>query len=178
VRGANDKKLLEVLRNMKNVNEALLTLGRIIDGRSDYAFMQLMKTETRTDSLRRRFGEAVREALASHPDLASNMSEEQALLVLDRLVVEIEALDRSPNMRTNFAQLLLAIPQLCRARATGALPFDETSPYVHRLRQLRTMLPPEILKHAEGSDARDEPLSMAVDALEGREVNLPIVEVA
>jgi hypothetical protein len=178
VRGTNDKKLLELLRNIKNVNEALLTLGRIIDGRSDHAFEQLMNTETRTDSLRRRFGEAVREALGSHPDLASAMSEDQALRLLDRLVVETEALDRSPNMRTNFAQLLLAIPQLCRARTTGALRFDVTASYVQRLRQLRSVLPPEILKHAEGSDARDEPLSMAVDALEGREVNLPIVEVA
>lgn len=178
VRGANDKKLLTLLRDDKNVNEALLALGRIIDGKSDHALEQLMSTETRTNSLRRRFGEAVREALASHPALAPNMSADQALQLLDRLVGETEALDRSPNMRTNFAQLLLAIPQLCRARTTGALPLDVTAPYVLRLRQLRAMLPPEILKHAEGSDTRDEPLSMAVDALEGREVNLPIVEVA
>lgn len=160
--------------------QALRAVGNVIDGMPDSLWDALITCDTR-DTAEHFHGQVwgVRRALIAHPDLAPSLSSEQAEQTLRVLV---DGLCRLPaqntDLKSHFAIALQAIPHLCRARHAEHLMPSASSVQaaIHSLTELRPRMAQEILRHAEGGREQDEPLSQAIEALEGREVHLIFVE--
>lgn len=161
-------------------SQALRAAGNVIDGTPDSLWDALATCDTR-DNAEHFHGQVwgLRRALIAHPDLAPSLSSEQAEQTLRVLV---DGLCRLPadntDLKSHFAIALQAIPHLCRVRHAGHLMPSATSVQaaIHSLAELRTRMAEEVLRHAEGGREQDEPLSQAIEALEGREVHLIFVE--
>lgn len=172
--------LFHQLRRDERIADVLRALGDVIDGVADTCWDSLVGFATGPQAeLFRAKAWGVSRALSAHPDLAPSLSPEQAgqtLLALVDGVCSLQAGD--PRMRSHFAIALQAIPHLCRVRQTGHLMPSHPAVLdaVVRLSVLRPQLAQETLSHAEGNRGPDEPLSQAIDALEGREVHLIFVK--
>ncbi len=151
-------------------------LGRIVDGRADGVWDVIVGFEPSSDDERRSLGNAILWALQAHPELAPHLGEARARATLTVLTRELGRLEKSERRKDHFAFLLQSLMHLCRCRVAGLLPPED--PQVREtvafLRELRQQLPEEVLRQAVRSTAQDEPLSMAIDALEGRIVTLPL----
>ena len=158
--------------------DRLRWLGMVIDGHPGEAWDALTDFVPTSHEDRRGLGAGLRCALQGHPGAALRLDARQAEAALGAVVGALEALPPDPRLRHSFAPLLQTIPHLCRAREVGLLAVDApvVLDAIARLRRLRQSLPAEILRHAERSDARDEPLSLAIEALDGAPVNLPLVD--
>lgn len=168
------------LRERQRSEDVLRAIGKVIDGTPDALWDCLIAFETgdKPEHFRAQAW-GLRRALIAHPGLALALSAEQAERTLQVLLDGLRSLPaEDPKFRSHFAIALQAIPHLCRVRQAGHLM--PTSPVVQtslvRLGELRPRLPKETLSHAEGGRTQDEPLSQAIDALEGREVRLIFVE--
>lgn len=172
--------LLTSLQDPGRRADSLRAIGNVIDGTPDSPWEALVTCDTRENAEHFR-GQAwgIRRALIAHPDLATRLSLEQAEQTLRVLVEGLCTLPAgNAKMKSHFAIALQAIPHLCRVRQAGHLmpPAASVQSAIHNLASLRTRMAEEILRHAEGGGAQDEPLSQAIEALEGREVHLIFVE--
>jgi hypothetical protein len=152
-------------------------LGRIVDGQPDELWDVLVETEPANDEERRSMGDAILWALQAQPNTALALAERRVFVTLGALRRALEGIkERSARRRDHFAFLLQSLCHLCRSRGSGLLPpnAEQVVDTVTFLRQLREQLPDEVLRQAVRSSEQDEPLSMAVDALEGRSVTLPL----
>jgi hypothetical protein len=97
-------------------------------------------------------------------------------MTLGALRRALERLEPKEERRDHFALLFQCMCHLCRCRSSTSLPpgDDLVVETVAFLRGLRERLPAKVLGQAVRSSAQDEPLSMAIDALEGRSVTLPL----
>jgi len=174
------ESLLTSMQDPGRRADALRASGNVIDGAPDSLWDALVSCDTRESPEHfRAQAWGLRRALIAHPDLAPRLSSEQAEQTLRTLIDGLCTLPaENAKLKSHFAIALQAIPHLCRVRHAGHLMPSATSvrAAIHSLGELRTRLVDETLRHAEGGRAQDEPLSQAIEALEGREVHLIFVE--
>ncbi len=151
-------------------------LGRVVDGRPDDVWDVLVGTEPTNDEERRMLGDAILWSCQAHPDAALHLGEARVRMTLGALRRALERLEPKEERRDHFALLFQCMCHLCRCRSSTSLPpgDDLVVETVAFLRGLRERLPAKVLGQAVRSSAQDEPLSMAIDALEGRSVTLPL----